>query len=60
MCPWITVELGKTKVYHVYHMSSGSTAHQEVVRLDITMDVALRMYDFQPAQQLIGEHQDSL
>src|SRR3546814_8922161 len=41
-------------------MASGAAAHQEVVRLDVAVNVALGVDDLQAAEQLICEHQDSL
>jgi hypothetical protein len=54
----IPVLLGKTEIDHIDLVSSFSNSHQEVVRLDITMDEVSRV-DVFDSRDLKGTNQFS-
>lgn len=56
----VTVFLGQPKINHIYLIPTLANAHQEVVRLDITMDKGLGVDVFDTGYQLIGQQEDSL
>lgn len=57
---WVTVLLGQTKIDHVDLVATLSDAHEEVVRLDITVDERLGVDVLDTRDELIGEEQDGL
>jgi len=56
----VSVFLGKTKIDDVDLVAALSNAHQEVVRLDITMDEVSRVDVLDTRDELIGKEKDGL
>ena len=56
----VAVFLGQTKVNHIDLVSAFPNPHQEVVRLDITMDERLGMDVLDSRDELVRKKQDSL
>ena len=56
----ITEQFRQTKINNVYHVSSTASTHQEVVRLDVSMNDSLVMALSNVSYELNGNHQDSL
>jgi hypothetical protein len=56
----VTVLLGQTEIDHVDLIATLADTHQEVVRLDVTMDEGLGMNVLNARYELIGQEQDSL
>lgn len=56
----VAVLLGQTKINHVDLVSALSDAHQEVVRLDITVDERLSVNILDTRDELISEEQHRL
>ena len=56
----VPILLGQTKVDNVDLIPSLANAHQEVVRLDITMDEGLGVDVFDAGDELVGEQQHGL
>ena len=56
----VTVLLGEAKVNHIDLVATLPNAHQEVVRLDVTMDEGLGVDVLDARDQLIREQQDRL
>jgi hypothetical protein len=56
----VPVLLGETEVDHVDLVAPLADAHEEVVRLDITVDEALGVNVLNTADELVGEQEDSL
>ena len=46
MSLWVTELLGETKIDNIDLIASFADAHEEVVRLDVSMDKIPRMYIF--------------
>ena len=57
---WVTVLLGQTEINDIDLVTTLSNAHQEVVRLDITVDEGLGVDVLDTGDELVGEQQDSL
>lgn len=57
---WVTVLLGQTEINDIDLVTTLSNAHQEVVRLDITVDEGLGVDVLNAGDELVGEQQDSL
>ena len=56
----VPILLGQTKVDNIHLIPSLANAHQEVVRLDITMDEGLGVDVFDAGDELVGEQQHGL
>lgn len=56
----VTVLLSQTKVNHIDLVAAFSDAHQEVIRLDISMDKRLGVYVLNSGDELIGQKEHSL
>ena len=56
----VTVLFGQTEIDYVDLIATLANAHEEVVRLDITMDKRLGMDVFDTGDELVGQQQDSL
>jgi hypothetical protein len=56
----VTVLLGQTEIDNVDLVTTLSDAHEEVVRLDITVDEGLGMDVLDTRDELIGQEQDGL
>ena len=56
----VTVLLGQTKINDIDLVAPLADAHEEVVRLDITMDEGLGVDVFNAGDELIGEKENSL
>ena len=56
----VTVLFGQTEVDDIDLIATLANSHQEVVRLDITMDKRLSMDVFDTGYELIGQEQDGL
>ena len=57
---WVTVLLGQTKVDHVDLIAALADAHEEVVRLDITVNERLGVNVLDTGDELIGEQENCL
>lgn len=57
---WVSVLLGQTKINDVDLVTTLTNAHEEVVRLDITMDEGFGVDVFDTGDELIGEKKNSL
>jgi len=57
---WVTVLLGQTEIDDIDLVTTFANAHQEVVRLDITVDEGLGMNVLNAGDELIGEEEDGL
>lgn len=60
MCLGVSVFLGKTKIDDVDLVAALSDAHQEVVRLDITVDEVSGVDVLDTRDELIGKEKDGL
>jgi hypothetical protein len=60
VCLRITVLLGQTEIDHVDLVATLANAHEEVVRLDITVDERLGVDVLDAGDELIGEQEDGL
>lgn len=56
----VAVLLGQTEIDHVDLVAALADAHEEIVRLDITVDEGLGVDVFDAGDELVGEEQDSL
>jgi hypothetical protein len=56
----VAVLLGKTEIDHVDLVSTLSNPHQEVIRLDITVDERFGVDVLDSGDELIGQQQNSL
>lgn len=56
----ITVLLGQTEINHVDLVATLADAHEEVVRLDVTVDEGLGVDVLDAGDELIGEQEDGL
>lgn len=56
----LSVLLRKTKVDGVQQVALPAYPHQEIVRLDVTMEVAFGVDVFDPGNGLIGDEKDGL
>lgn len=55
MSPRQTVSLSQTKINDVNHLCSGVLAHDEVVRLDVTVDEAPLVEVLKASEHLKGD-----
>jgi hypothetical protein len=59
MCCWITILFGKTKINDINLICSPAKPHQEVIRLDISVEETFRVNIFHPVDQLVCQHEHS-
>ncbi len=52
---WVTVFLGETKIDDIDLISTLPDAHQEIIRLDVTVNEGLCVNVFNPGDKLIRE-----
>lgn len=57
---WVTVLLGQTEINDIDLVATLANAHQEVVRLDITVDEGFGVDVLNAGDELIGEEEDGL
>jgi len=57
---WVTVLLGETEIDNVDLVATLADAHEEVVRLDITVDEGLGMNVLNTGDQLVGKEKNGL
>lgn len=60
VCLGITVLLGQTEIDHVDLIATLTNAHEEVVRLDVTVDEGLGVDVLDAGDELIGEQENGL
>jgi hypothetical protein len=56
----VSILLGETEINHIDLIASFSNAHEEIVRLDISVDKVSRVNVFDSRDELVGEEKDSL
>ena len=57
---WVTVLLGQTEINDIDLITTLANAHEEVVRLDVTVDEGLGVDVLDAGDELIGEEQNGL
>lgn len=57
---WVSVLLGQTEINDIDLVTTLTNTHEEVVRLDITMDEGFGVNVFDAGDELIGEEKDRL
>lgn len=57
---WVTILLRQAKINYIDLISTLANAHEEIVRLDVTVDERLGMDIFDAGDELVGQQQDRL
>lgn len=52
MGSWVSVLFGESKVNHIDLIPAPPQPHQEIVRLDVSMEKVFRVYEFYPGNLL--------
>lgn len=56
----VSILFGETEINHIDLIASFPNAHEEIVRLDISVDKVSRVNVFDSRDELVGEEKDSL
>ena len=60
MCLWVTVLLGQTEINDIDLIATLANTHEEVVRLDITVDEGFGVNVLNAGDELIGKEENGL